>query len=104
MQFAQGVWDHLVYENNLDIPFPDRCGKFFKLSIKDRETVLNDTGFCPTCAIETKHHKEPSCQQVWERNKARGSNTVKCRAENCFKHWAMCPQHRDHPKEYKRTQ
>ena len=97
MQFTQGEWDHLIFENNLDIMFPDRCGEFFKLSIKDRETVLNDTGFCTECAIEKKYHKDSTYKEVWERNKTKESKTIKirCGAENCFKHWSMCPEHRE---------
>ena len=47
-----------MYENETEIRFPDRCGKFFKLSIKDREEVLKATGFCPSCMVHTKTHKQ----------------------------------------------
>ena len=99
-QFKQDEWDHLVYKDEQEVKFPDRCGKFFKLSIKDRAIVLKETGFCPTCVIETKYHKDLTCKEVWDKNRARGSNisAIKCRAQGCFKHWSMCPRHRQRNK------
>ena len=62
--------------------------------------MLKETGFCPTCVIETKYHKDLTCKEVWDKNRARGSNisAIKCRAQGCFKHWSMCPRHRQRNK------
>ena len=96
MQFTQDQRDHLIIKNDPIIRFPDRCGKFFKLSIKDREQVLKDTEFCTTCMIHAKLHGQESCQTLWQRLRDTDHKAakVKCSQHQCFKHWAMCPEHK----------
>ena len=101
MQFTQDQQEHLLIKNSPTIRFPDRCGKFFKLSIINREQVLRETEFCPTCMMQTRLHGQGSCQAMWNKLAAENHKamSVKCRESQCFKHWAMCPEHKTQNKK-----
>ena len=57
---------------------------------------MRETEFCPTCMMQTRLHGQDSCQAMWQRfaDTNHIATRVKCSQSQCFKHWAMCPEHK----------